>query len=122
MNMAKLVKLASTAVLSGSLLMAASANAAEFAKSGAVDRTMTDVSNFGGCMVHINRGISNGCPAGGWVSLDCNGAKISPELGKRNYATALLAGAIGKNILLVIDNAKKTPSGHCIATRVDLLF
>lgn len=110
------------AVLAATLVsVPTTASAATFFRTGTINRVLTDSGNFSGCMVRISTTIGNGCPANGWVSLDCAGNFGDADAGKQAYSTALVALALGKQISVKVDNTKTGPSGFCVATRLDII-
>jgi len=102
------------------VLLNVPSQAEEFWRTGTIKRTLSD-KKFGGCMVQLSTGISNGCPANGWVSLDCDATYLQYRAGERHYASALIAASIGKQVSILIDNAQKH-DGYCVARRVDVIF
>ena len=98
--------------------LSATAQAEQFWVTGNVVRTLSDGVNFGGCMIYLSTAVNNGCPANGWVSLDCNGGYN--RAGERNYASALMAFSLNKPVTVLVDNSVKY-NGYCIVRRLDVL-
>lgn len=96
------------------------ANAEIFGRTGNILRIITDVNNYGGCMIYINSLSNDSCP-NGWVSLDCKALTIPAGEGNRNYASALLAAALNKQVTVYIDNTKIINS-YCVVNRLDLIL
>lgn len=96
-------------------------NAANVHVSGKIKRTLADGTHYGKCMIQMDSAISNGCPASGWVSLDCKATYSAPGDGDRKFNTAIAAAMSEKSVFLVIDNEKKL-SGYCVAKRIDVIF
>ncbi len=110
-------------ILSTSILLLATAlpaSAADFFRTGTVLRVLTSADSFGGCMIQLDTSINNGCPANGWVSLDCDNTYNSDAESKRKYAMALTALAANKSVSVKIDNTK-IHNGYCVAERVDII-
>ncbi len=101
------------------IVMSMSVQAAPFFVSGTIKRTLSEASNFGGCMIELSTAVSNGCPANGWVSLDCNGGFHGA--GERHYASALMAFSLNKPVTVQVDNTQKY-NGYCVARRIDVLY
>ena len=109
-----------TVILGVSLLaLSSSAWAAVFPRTGTITKTLTETTYYGGCMVQLSVSVGNGCPANGWVSLDCDAELTDPGQGQRAYASALVAFTLDKNVTLYIDNKKKN-DGYCVARRLDI--
>ncbi|MGR9115748.1 MAG: hypothetical protein ACU85E_08275 [Gammaproteobacteria bacterium] len=106
--------------LSALLLLGLSitAQAGQFWVTGNVLRTLSDGFNYGGCMIYLSTPINNGCPASGWVSLDCNGGYN--RAGERNYASALMAFSLNKTVSVLVDNTQKY-NGYCVVRRMDVI-
>lgn len=104
------------------LLLSAYASAAEFKQTGKITRILSHDTKYNGCMIHLDRKMGNGCPNNGWVSLDCNAQFLSASTGERNYATALLAASLDKQISVYVDTTKRVTNNYCVATRIDTLF
>ncbi len=115
MNKNSIIKLTMASVI---FLGAASANATSFWKIGRITQTLTD-HHYGQCMVHLDVPIGNGCPANGWVSLDCKGTFYPKGEGDRKFSTALAASFANKKVGVYVDNTKKHNS-YCVARRVDV--
>jgi len=116
------MKLKSIKIIGISLLalgLSSSVFATDFSRTGTVKRMLIDSKIYGGCMIQITANIGNGCPNGGWVSLDCNNTYYSATDSKNKYATALTAFALDKTVSLTIDNTKKH-NGFCVARRVGI--
>ena len=94
-----------------------SVSADKFYKSGTITRVLVDSTSFGGCMVKLSTPINNGCPASGWVSLDCTNTYYTD--GKNKYAMALTALSLNKSITVRVDNELKHNT-YCVAQRVDI--
>jgi len=92
--------------------------AAEFWVTGTIVRTLSDGTNYGGCMISLSTTVNNGCPAGGWVSLDCNGGYS--RAGERSYASALMAFSLKKSVSVLVDNTQKY-NGFCVGKRIDVM-
>ena len=96
-------------------------SAQTFFKTGKITRIITQDNKTGGCMIKLSNNIGNGCPANGFVSLDCNGdISADASKGKRAYATALLAYSMGKKVSVRVDN-QKVLNSFCVADRLDIL-
>ena len=113
----KLKSVLTTILVSASLLLAAQAQAAGFWRTGDITRTLSD-RVYGGCMIHLSTKIENGCPASGWVSLDCVG-KYGKN-GNQMYASALTALTMGKQVSVYVHNHEKHNT-YCVARRLDIL-
>ena len=96
------------------------ASATLFWATGKIDRTLADTS-YGGCMVHLDVIIANGCPANGWVSLDCKNTYYPAGEGDRKFNTALAAAIAGKTVSVYINNTQKH-DGYCVAKRIDIII
>jgi hypothetical protein len=94
---------------------------AEFSVSGKITRTLSSGNQFGGCMVQLSVPINNGCPASGWVSLDCNGGFFPGGNGDRSYTSALAAFSLHKTVTVRVDNTKKYDT-FCVASRIDVIY
>lgn len=115
---------------------ASSALAADFWVTGKITRIFSSTSeHFGGCMIKMDveinptDGTVEPTPAciGNWVGFGCEDATISKDVSSRNYATALLASSLGKNVSILVDNSKmfasptRSPLSFCMATRIDII-
>jgi hypothetical protein len=107
---------------SGLLLMGMSGSlvAAEFWRTGTVERIITGATLYGGCMLLLSRRIANGCPNNGWVSLDCAHTYSSESSTKNKYALVLTALVTNKKISIKVDNSKKIDN-YCVVKRIDLI-
>ena len=114
MSMRKLKLIGLSLLLLGTF---SSVSAAKFCRSGTVTRVLVDSEKFGGCMVMLSTNIGNGCPANGWVSLDCTNTYYTD--GKNKYAMALTALSLNKSVSVLVDNTKKH-DGYCVAQRIDI--
>lgn len=103
------------------LMSAIPVKAEKFWVTGNVKRTLTDDSAYNGCMILLSTSLGNGCPGGGWVSLDCKGVEFSASAGSRKYASAIVAASTNKQVSIYVDNAK-TAGPYCIAQRLDVIF
>ncbi len=118
MNKMKL-KIVATSILLLATALPVSADL--FYRTGTIEKVLTSEPDiYGGCMVKLDINIENGCPASGWVSLDCANTYYSDAGSKRKYATALTALAANKMVSVKVDNMKKH-GGYCVALRVDIL-
>jgi len=116
------MKLKSIKVIGVSLLvlgLSASVVAKDFSRTGTIKRVLVDSKIYGGCMIQISANIGNGCPNGGWVSLDCTNTFYSATDSKNKYALALTAFSLDKQVTVVVDNTKKH-NAFCVARRVDM--
>jgi hypothetical protein len=117
------MKLKSIKIIGISLLalgLSSSVFATEFSRTGTVKRILIDSKIYGGCMIQISANIGNGCPTGGWVSLDCTQQYYTSATDSKNkYALALTAFSLDKKLTVVVDNTKKH-NGFCVARRVDM--
>lgn len=102
------------------LSMATTTWAESFWRTGTINRTLTDHTYYGGCMVHLSVNIGNGCPSNGWVSFDCDAKYSDAGEGQRAYASALVAFSMGKQVSVLINNAQKH-HGLCVARRLDII-
>ncbi len=71
-------------------------------------------------MIALNQSIGNGCK-NNYVSLDCHASMTETGRGKNNFASALLAASLNKQVTVFVDNNKKL-NGYCLATRIDIIF
>lgn len=110
----KLFTLLLTAIL---VIATSQANASTIGYTGNIIRTLSDSSNFGGCMILLNT-----LPCGGWVSLDCKASVTPAGDGNRNFANALLAASLNKQVTVYVDTDKKVDTHYCVATRIDTIF
>ena len=101
------------------LTLSSSAWSATFWKTGKIVRTLTEATYYGGCMIQLSANVGNGCPANGWVSLDCDAKFTDPGQGQRAYASALVAFTLDKNVSIIIDNTKKNDD-YCVVRRLDI--
>ncbi len=115
----KLNKLLIGVVLGVGVLIAGQVHATEFFRTGSINRFLTD-ELYGGCMIRISAAIGNGCPATGWVSLDCEATHSPAGVGNRMYATALTAFSLGRQVTVLVDNTE-LHNGYCVARRLDML-
>lgn len=116
------MKLKAIKIMGISLLalgLSSSVFAADFARTGTIKRVLADSKVYGGCMIQITANIGNGCPNGGFVSLDCTNTFYTATDSKNKYALALTAYALEKTVTVVVDNTKKH-NGFCVARRVDM--
>lgn len=93
--------------------------AAEFWKSGKINRILVDSSAYGKCMIQLSVTLGNSCNSN-WVSLDCEGTYLDNGDGDRFLNTAYIAQTMDKTVSVKIDNSKKH-SGYCVVSRIDLL-
>lgn len=100
-------------------MSAFSVNADVFSVTGKVQRTLSD-TNYGGCMLYMTSPLEHGCSSN-WVSFDCNEQYYQGGLGSRNYATAMVAASLGKQVTVFFDNTKKY-GNFCVGKRIDVLF
>ncbi len=100
------------------LVMVTPASAELFWRTGKVQRVLSETSSFGGCMVQLSTIIGNGCPANGWVSMDCDGQYSDAANGKRAFATALVARSMDQFVSIRVDNTKKHDA-YCVGKRLD---
>lgn len=104
------------------LLSAVGAEAAvERVEAKAVRTLTTGDGRFGGCMVQLNKRLSEvglNCP-GTWVTFSCTGVHASKEDGSRMFDSAQMAFSLDKTIVVEVNDEKKH-NGHCYARRVDV--
>lgn len=90
---------------------------------GNVLRTLiADKDRWGGCMILIDQTLSDhglDCPMS-WITLSCNGAFTTKDVAYRMFDSAQMAFALGKKVLLQVEDTKKH-HGACYASRVDVL-
>lgn len=87
-----------------------------------IRQTMVDSVYFGGCMILIDKSISDSglnCP-GGWVSFSCSGDFNTKDFAYRKLDSAQMAMALGKRVNLYVDDTKKH-NNYCFARRIDVL-
>lgn len=96
-----------------------SSMAAEFWKSGKVNRILIDGSSYGKCMMQLSVSLGNSCPST-WVSLDCEGKYLEKGDGDRFLNIATIAQAMDQTVSIKVDNTK-THSGYCVIRRIDLI-
>ena len=88
-----------------------------------VVRTLTtDDGRLGGCMVRLDKRLNEAgldCP-GSWVTLSCSGVHTTATEAVRMFASAQLAFSQQLTAMFEVTDEKKH-SGHCYATRVDVL-
>jgi hypothetical protein len=88
-----------------------------------VTRTLVaDQDRWGGCMVLLDKPVSSvglNCP-GNWVSFSCNGTFTSKDVAYRMFDSAQMAYALGKQVLILVDDMKKH-NGFCYGNRIDVL-
>lgn len=101
------------------LALPTSSMAAEFWKSGKVNRILVDSGTYGKCMMQLSVNLGNSCSSS-WVSLDCAGKYLDKGDGDRFLNIVSIAQTMDKRVSIKIDNAKKY-GGFCVATRIDLL-
>lgn len=111
----KIKQMTLTALLLG---VSMTAQASQFWVTGTITRTLSDGMNYGGCMILLSTAVNNGCPANGYVSLDCNGG--FHRAGERNYASALMAFSLNKTVSVLVENTQKY-NGYCVASRIDVI-
>jgi hypothetical protein len=109
-----------------SMAFASSAEARIFLHTGKISRTLTDSSNYSGCMVLTNTSVgntTNTCPENGWVALDCKGLFNSKDIshGNRMYSAATSAAMAGKSVSFWINDENKA-NGYCVAQRIDVIY
>jgi len=86
-----------------------------------VQRTLSDVENFGGCMAKVtDRLIDYGvdCKAS-WVSFSCTGDFTSKDVAKRNFESAQIAMLTGAKVYLKVDDSRRH-NGYCFVQRIDV--
>ena len=110
-------------ILGALLLLSAFAIAADAAKvsvTGHVVRTkVADQGRWGGCMAELNvnlaaRGLA--CPRR-WVSFSCSGKYTTKDIAYRMFDSAQMAYALGHQVVVVVDDAKKH-KGYCYANSI----
>jgi hypothetical protein len=100
------------------MMIPVSVVAAEFWKSGNVNRVLIDAKDYGKCMINVSFEATNGC-YGSWVSLDCEGKYSNKGDGDRMLNTALIAQNMNKKVSIKISDSQKY-GGYCVVTRLDL--
>jgi len=112
-------KIMTSLTLVALLALPTSSMAAEFWKSGKVNRILVDSGTYGKCMIQLSVALGNSCPST-WVSLDCAGKYLDKGDGDRFLNIATIAQTMDKKLALRIENTQKH-GAYCVATRVDLL-
>ncbi len=91
--------------------------------AASVVRTLVaDQNRWGGCMILTDQDFSSyglDCPSR-WVTFSCNGTFTSKDVAYRMFDSAQMAYALGKRVLIEVDDSKKH-NGHCYGSRVDVL-
>ena len=90
-----------------------------------VTRTLSVADDrYGGCMVALSEipadhGLN--CPADKrWVTFSCTGTHTSKSSAMRMLDSAQLAFAMGKPVMVWVDDSK-THNGYCFVERIDVL-
>ncbi len=91
--------------------------------TGQVVKTLVAANAFGQCMALLDREISTAsnapnCP-GGWVTFSCSGVFASKDIAYRMLDQAQLAKALGRPVVIVVDDTKKH-NGVCFANRIEV--
>jgi len=91
--------------------------------TGAVQRTLVaDQGRWGGCMMVIDKTLTDyglDCPSQ-WLSFSCSGVFAAKDVAYRMFDSAQMAYALGKDVLVTVDDTKKH-NGYCYANRIDVL-
>ena len=90
-----------------------------------ITRTMTTSDErFGGCAVGLAVSPSESgnldCPANKWVTFSCVGEHTSKSNALRMFDSAQMAFALGKKVVIYVDDSKKH-NMQCFAYRIDVL-
>lgn len=87
---------------------------------GNITMTLVHPEAYGGCMIHLDTSLPSPCPAGGWVSVDCEGVHRPKEIQATMFTQALLAYSLGKQVGVLVDlRPEYMVSGYCTAWRLD---
>ena len=88
-----------------------------------VTRTMSVADDrWGGCAAQLADAPSDeglNCSSS-WVTFSCSGDHASKSNAARNFDSAQMAFALGKRIVVWVDDAK-THNGLCFVNRIDVL-
>lgn len=83
---------------------------------------VADQDRWGGCMINIGHNLSEeglNCPAG-WVSFSCSGTFTTKDVAYRMFDSAQMALALGKKVMVEVDDTKKH-NGYCYAAYIQVL-
>ena len=119
----------------GTLVVAMPLSAPHFAEQRkmtgitVVKTSVSDGMRFGGCMAQLSEAPSTvglTCDNSGndrpWVTFSCSGEHTSKADGLRMFDSAQMAFALGRQVDIWVEDAKKTtPDGFCFVTRIDVL-
>lgn len=110
--------------------LASVSDAASVYVNGFITRTMiADQGRWGGCMVMIDKSLSDlglDCPEvswlkeASWLSLSCSGVFTTKDIAYRMFDSAQMAYALGRPVMIQVDDTKKH-NGYCYASRIDVL-
>ena len=107
-------------VVAGLMVFSANGNTVVDYELGVINRTVSDATYFGGCMIGSpDFNPSNSCLAG-WASIDCEGNFTSKDDARRMWESAQLAYALNHKVLIAINDAKKL-NGYCVVERLDVV-
>lgn len=92
-----------------------------------INRTLTGQSAYNGCMVRVESVIVALDPSldtcsSSWLSLDCEAIHHSQAAANAMWSSALVAFSLNKTVVFYVDEDIKSPSGHCVAQRIDVLY
>ena len=88
--------------------------------TGLIERTLSDTTYYGNCMILLPYSEpALNCPRG-WVSLDCKGSFNAKDSTRILWDSAQLAYAMDLPVLAVITDDKKH-NGHCVVERLDVI-
>lgn len=91
-----------------------------------VKTSVSDGMRFGGCMAELSAapstvGLTCDERDRPWVTFSCSGEHTSKADGLRMFDSAQMAFALGRQVDIWVDDARKTRDGFCFATRIDVL-